>query len=72
MRDDARRSTELLLGRDDADTDVSDHRGDVARREDVSRPEMDAGCDVSSCCARVIDSGMWRSNRASKHRTYND
>ena len=30
MHDVAGRSTELLFGRDDADTDVSDHRGDVA------------------------------------------
>ena len=47
MRDAAGRSTELLLGRDDADTDVSNHRGDVAGREDVARAEMDAGCDVN-------------------------
>ena len=74
MRDIAGRSTESLLGRDDADTDVSDHRGDVAGREDVARAEMDARCDVSDYSARVTDSGIWRSNRACKHRTcpYND
>ena len=74
MRDVAGRSTELLLGRDDVVTDVSDHRGDVAGREDVARVEMDARCDVSVYSAGVIDSGIWRSNRACKHRAspYND
>ena len=74
MRDVAGRSTELLFGRDDADTDVSDHRGDVAGREDVARAEMGARRDVSGYSAVVIDSGIWRSNRACKHRAcpYND
>ena len=49
-------------------TDFSDHRGDVAGREDVARAEMDAGCVVSGYSAGVIDSGIWRSNRACKHR----
>ena len=71
MRDVAGRSTESLFGRDDADTD---HRGDVAGREDVARAEMDARCDVSDYSAGVIDRGIWRSNRACKHRAcpYND
>ena len=47
MRYVAGRSIELLLRRDDADTDVSDHHDDVAGREDVARAEMDARCDVS-------------------------
>ena len=68
MRDVAGRSTELLLGRDDADTDVSNYCGDVSGREDVARAEMDARCDVSDYSAGVIDSGIWRSNRACKHR----
>ena len=74
MRDVAGRSTELLLGRDDVVTDVSDHRRDVAGREDVARAEMDARCDVSGYSGSVIDSGIWRSNRACKHRAcpYND
>ena len=46
MRDVARRSTELLRVRDDADTDVSDHRGDEAGREDVAKVKMDAGYDA--------------------------
>ena len=61
MRDGARRSIELLLGRDDADTDVSDHRGDVAGREDVAKVNMDAGCDVSDYSASVIDDGIYLS-----------
>ena len=74
MRDLAGRSTESLLGRDDADIDVSDHRGDVAEREDVARAEMDARCDVSDYSTGVTDSGIWRSTRACKHRAfpYND
>ena len=74
MRDVAGHSTESLLGRDDADTDVSDHHGDVAGSEDVARAEMDARCDVSDYSAGVKDSGIWRSNRACKHRPcpYND
>ena len=58
MRDVAGRSTELLLGRDDAVTDVSDHRGVMAGREDVARAEMDARCDVSGYSAGVTDSGI--------------
>ena len=54
-RDVAGRSTELLLGRDDVVTDVSDHRGDVAGREDFAREEMDARCDVSGYSAGVTD-----------------
>ena len=74
MRDVVGRSTESLFGRDDADTDVSDHRGDVAGREDVARVEMDARCDVSDYSAGVTDSGIWRNTRACKHRAcpYND
>ena len=68
MRDVAGRSIELLLGRDEADTDVSDHRGDEAGREDVAKVKVDAGCDVSGYSAGVTDSGIWRSNRACKHR----
>ena len=68
MRDVAGRSTELLFGRDDVVTDVSDHHGDVAGREDVTKAEIDAICDVSGYFAGVIDSGVWRSNRACKHR----
>ena len=36
--------------------------------------EMDARCDVSDYSARVTDSGIWRNNRACKHRAcpYND
>ena len=69
MRDAAGRSTELLLGRDDADTDVSNHRGDVAGREDVARAEMDGGAT-----SMVRPRNIWRSNRACKHRAcpYND
>ena len=74
MRDIAGRSTELLFGREEANTDVSDHRGDVAGREDVAKVKMCAGYDVSGYSASVIDSGIWRSNRACKHREcpYND
>ena len=74
MRHVAGRSTELLLGQDDADTDVSDHRGDVAGREGFAKAEMDARCDVSGYSDGVIDSGIWRSNRTCKHRAcpYND
>ena len=61
MRDVIGRSTELLLCRDNADTDVSDHRGDVAGREDVARAEMDARCDVSGYSVNVINSGIWPS-----------
>ena len=57
MRDVAGRSTELLLGRDDTDTGVSDHGGDVTGRDDVARTEMDARCDVSGYSASVTDSG---------------
>ena len=53
MRDVAGWSAELLIGRKDAATDVSDHRGDVAGREDV---------------ASVIHSVIWRSNGACKYR----
>ena len=68
------RSTELLLGRDDADTDLSDYHGDVAGHEDVVKVKMNAGCDVSGYSGSVIDSGIWRSNRTCKHRgrPYND
>ena len=59
MRDVAGRSTESLLGRDDIDTDVSDHRCDVAGREDVAKVNMDAGCDVSGYSASVIDGGIY-------------
>ena len=74
MRDVIGWSTELLLGRDNADTDVSDHHGDVAGREDVARPEMDAQCDVSGYFASVINSGIWPRNRACNHHAcpYND
>ena len=74
MRDVAGRSTESLLGRDDADIDVSDHRCDVAGHEDAARAEMDARCDVSDYSAGVIDCGIWQSKRACKHRAcpYND
>ena len=36
------RRTELLHGRDDADTDVSDHRGDETGRENVAKVKFDA------------------------------
>ena len=74
MRDVAGRLTELLPGRDDADADVSNHRGDEAGREDVGRVDMDARCDVSGYSATVIESGIWRSNRACIQRAcpYND
>ena len=58
MRDVAEPSTELRLGRDDADTDVSDHRGDVTGREDVARAEMGAGCNVSCYSAGVVDNDI--------------
>ena len=59
MRDVAGRSTELLLRRDDADTDVSDHRGDVAGHEEVAKVKMDAECDVSGYSTSVIVGGIY-------------